>query len=129
MNNYKDDYIQYRIQKSDQAYSDAKSLASLESWNGSINRLYYACYYIVSALILQKDLDSKTHSGLKTQFNFNFIKTGLISTEFGKLYSDLFDSRQKGDYGDLFDFDRETVESLLEPVGDFIAEVKKNLQK
>ena len=43
----------------------------------------------------------------------------------GKLYSDLIDSRQKGDYGDLYDFDKETVESLIEPVGEFISSLKK----
>ena len=37
-----------------------------------------------------------------------------------KLYSDLIDSRQKSDYGDLCDFDKETVESLIEPVSELI---------
>lgn len=53
MSDYKEEYIKYRIEKAEQAYLDAKLLASRESWNGCINRLYYACYYIVSALALQ----------------------------------------------------------------------------
>ena len=125
MNDYKEEYIKYRIEKSEQAYLDAKLLASRESWNACINRLYYSCYYIVSALALQNDIETQTHSGLRNQFNLHYIKTKKISLEMGKLYSDLIDSRQKGDYGDLYDFDKETVESLIEPVGEFISSLKK----
>jgi uncharacterized protein len=125
MKDYKEEYIKYRIEKSEQAYLDAKFLASQESWNACINRLYYSCYYIVSALALKNDIQTQTHSGLKRQFNLHFIKTKKVSIEMGKLYGDLIDSRQKGDYGDLYDFDKETVESLIEPVGEFISSLKK----
>ena len=107
------------------AYLDAKLLATQQSWNASINRLYYSCYYIVSALALQNDIQTQTHSGLRTQFNLHFIKTKKISIEMGKLYADLMDSRQKGDYGDLYDFDKESVESFIDPVGEFISSLKK----
>ena len=43
----------------------------------------------------------------------------------GKLYADLIDSRQKGDYGDLYDFDKETVGNFIEPVGEFISTLKR----
>ncbi len=125
MNDYKGEYIAYRIEKSDQAYLDAKLLASKESWNASINRLYYSCYYIVSALALQNDIQTQTHAGLRSQFNLHYIKTKKVSIEMGKLYADLIDSRQKGDYGDLYDFDKETVESLIAPVGEFISVLKE----
>lgn len=125
MSDYKEEYIKYRIEKSERAYLDAKLLTSQESWNACINRLYYSCYYIVPALALKNDIQAQTHSGLRSQFNLHFIKTKKISIEMGKLYSDLIDSRQKGDYGDLYDFDKETVESLIEPVGEFISSLKK----
>ena len=125
MRDFKEEYIKYRIEKSERAYLDAKLLASQESWNACINRLYYSCYYIVSALALKNDIQAQTHSGLRSQFNLHFIKTKKISIEMGKLYSDLIDSRQKGDYGDLYDFDKETVESLIEPVSEFIWSLKK----
>lgn len=34
--------------------------------------------------------------------------------ELGKLYADLFDSRQKGDYNDFYDFEEETVVALFQ---------------
>jgi len=49
----------------------------------------------------------------------------LIDKRFGKLYSKLFDLRQKGDYGDLFDYDKETIEPLIEETSTFIGVIKK----
>ena len=77
-----------------------------------------------SALLLQKDVTTQTHNGLKTQFNLLFVKTGIISIEQGRLYADLMDWRQKGDYGDMFDFDKESVEPLIAPVGELLNTIK-----
>lgn len=44
-----------------------------------------------------------------------------------RLYSKLFDYRQKGDYGDMFDFTEEIVAPLMEKVPAFINEIKKHL--
>jgi uncharacterized protein len=127
MSEYIQEYINYRIEKSEEAYQDALILYKSGSWNATVNRLYYACYYLVSALCLKNGFESKTHTGLKNQLNLNYIKTRKIPVEMGRLYADLFDSRQKGDYGDLFDFDKETVESLLNPVKEFLETLKKLL--
>jgi uncharacterized protein len=78
-----------------------------------VNRLYYSSFYLVSALLYQNDIKSETHNGVKTQFNLNYIKPGLIDVRFGKLYSNLFDWRQESDYADFLDFDEETVNPLI----------------
>jgi uncharacterized protein len=125
VSDYKPDYIEYRLSKANEALYDAKLLAENNSWNGCINRLYYSCYYAVSALLLKNGISAQTHTGLKTQFNLHFIKTGIIKKEFGKLYADLMDWRQKGDYGDMYDFTEETVMPLLKPVEEFLKEIKE----
>ena len=61
------------------------------------------------ALLLSQDLKPTTHNGAKSAFSVYFIKTGLTSKDLGKIYSQLFTWRQKGDYDDLFDFDEVTV--------------------
>ncbi len=75
---------------------------------------------MVSALALKFGIKAQSHSGLKNQFNLHFIKTGIIPIAMGKLYSDLMDWRQRGDYGDMFDFDKEPVEELFKPVEEFL---------
>jgi len=124
-----EDYIDHRINKAWLTYNDAKALAALQSWNSSINRLYYACFYIVLALFARYDIESHTHSGVKTQLTLRFIKTGRLDRPLGLLYTDLFDFRHKGDYGDFFDFNEQQVMLLIPQVEHFIREVENLISK
>jgi uncharacterized protein (UPF0332 family) len=45
----------------------------------------------------------------------------------GKLYSDLMNMRQQGDYGDMYDFDKNAVEDILLLSNDFINKIKELL--
>jgi uncharacterized protein len=123
----RDDYIRYRYQRGLEAYDDALILLEKKRWNTIINRLYYACFYAVIALLLKKNIETHTHDGARNQFNLQFVKKGLIDIKQGKLFSKLFDYRQKGDYGDLFDFDEHLVLPLFDQVKEFLEEVEKHL--
>ena len=120
MKESKKDLIKYRIERSKDTYDDAIILAEKGKWNSTINRLYYSAYYAVMALLLNADLKPTTHNGAKSNFTQYFIKTSIISKEYGKLYSQLFTWRQKGDYDDFFDFDKEKVEPYIESVKQLI---------
>jgi len=87
----KQDYIDYRIQSSKETLKAAKLLAENSHWNSAINRLYYSCFYAISALLYKYDIDSNSHAGLKHQFTLRFIKTGLIKKELGRVFVVLFD--------------------------------------
>lgn len=119
MTGTKADYIKYRISKSKEVFEDAHLLASNGRWNSCVNRLYYSSYYLVSALLFKTELRSETHNGAKTQFNLHFIKTGIVSKEYGKLYANLFDWRQESDYADFVEFDAELVHPLIQQVTEF----------
>ena len=125
----KEEYIQYRIGKAWSTFTDARTLADAQSWNSSVNRLYYACFYAVLALFSKHDISSHSHSGVKTMLSLKFIKPGLLEKDLGILYSDLFDFRQKGDYGDFFDFDENTVRPLFPLVEGFVKEIEELLKK
>jgi len=119
-----EDYINYRIKRAWETFDDAKLLLESKSWISSINRMYYACFYIVLALFVKNDINSHTHSGVKTQLSLHFIKTGKIRKDMGVLYEDLFDYRHKGDYDDFFEFEEETVIALIPKVEEFIKEIE-----
>ncbi len=123
----KEDYINYRIKKAEEAYDEALFLIPKESWNTIINRLYYSCFYVVTALLLKNNINASTHRGALNQFGLHFIKTKKINTEYGLLYSRLSDYRQKGDYGDMFDFTEKEVLPLIVKVRKFIDEIKKHV--
>jgi uncharacterized protein (UPF0332 family) len=116
MKGTKQDLIKYRLSRAWDTLEDARILADRERWNSAINRLYYACYYAVSALLLNVGLNTTTHNGTKSIFSEKFIKSEIIPKDLGKIYSQLFTWRQKGDYDDLFDFEKEKVLPYFEPV-------------
>jgi uncharacterized protein (UPF0332 family) len=122
-----DDYIQYRINKSQETFSDATLLYENERWNSAVNRLYYSSFYLVSALIHRSGIKAISHNGTKTQFNLHFIKTGIIPLEHGKLFANLFDWRQETDYADFIDFDKDFVKDLITDVQIFNTAILKLL--
>ncbi len=121
----KTELIKYRLSKAEESYKDACLLAENKRWNLCINRLYYSCFYAVNALLLYADINAISHTGNKTQFSNHFIKNGILAVEYGKLFADLFNKRQKGDYSDFFDFDEATTQPYLTPVRHFINEITK----
>ena len=121
MTGTKDDLIKYRIIKAKDTYEDAQILAERGKWNSTINRLYYSAYYAVMALLLNSDFKPISHNGAKSNFSEHFIKTGKIDKGYGKMYSQLFTWRQKGDYDDLFDFNQDKVMPYFEPVEGLIS--------
>jgi uncharacterized protein (UPF0332 family) len=123
----KEDYIKYRFHRSEKSFEEALILANENRWNAVINRLYYASFYAESALLPKNNIDTQTHDGARTQFGLHFIKTGKMNKESGILFSKLFDFRQKGDYGDLFDYDEEITRPLIEKVKDFLEEIKQQI--
>jgi uncharacterized protein len=119
-----DDYLKYRFKRAEESFEEALILIENKKWNASINRLYYSCFYSVIALLLKNKIETHTHDGARTKFSNEFIKTGKIDKKYGRLFSKLFDYRQKGDYGDLFDFDETIVLPLIDQVGDFISMIE-----
>jgi len=117
------DLINYRIDRSLETLKEATVLIQNAFWNASMNRIYYACYYAVSALLLKANIDSNSHKGIRQMFGLHFIQTGLISKEDGRLFSDLYDRRQTGDYDDFVFYDEETVKFFFQEAESFIQRV------
>ena len=123
--NNQNDYINYRFQRAIESFEEAMILADNKRWNAVVNRLYYSCFYAVIALLLKNNIETQTHDGARTQFGLCFVKTGKVDKIYGKLFSKLFDYRQKGDYGDLYDYDETMVFPLISQVKEFLNEIEK----
>ena len=125
MTGLKEDYINYRISKSQETYEDALLLIENDRWNSAVNRLYYSSFYLASALLFKNRIQADTHNGVKTQLYKHYIKTGLLDKKYGLLYSHLFDWRQETDYADFIEFEKETVYPLKEEVGELNRTLKQ----
>jgi uncharacterized protein (UPF0332 family) len=125
------DLIEYRINRAKKTIKEIDTHLELEYYHTAANRLYYSCFYAISALLLKDDLMVKTHKGIRNQFGLKYINTGLISKQLGDYFNEIFEYRQTGDYDDLIDIDKETILKLYEPAKRLIDEIEKliNLEK
>ena len=121
--------ITYRLERARESLEEANILLEQGYGNTFVNRLYYACFYAVSALLLTKGLSSAKHSGVRSLFHQNFVKSGLIETELGQFYDMLFDNRQKGDYADLVRFDPNEICDWYEEAQEFVETVENIVKK
>lgn len=109
MNGGKEDLVRYRLDKAFETLEDARVLASAGRWTPCVNRLYYACFYAVSALLISDSMSSAKHTGLRSLFNRFYVKTGKIPKEMAQVFNDLFEKRREGDYMDFVRFDEVSV--------------------
>ncbi|MEO8150595.1 MAG: HEPN domain-containing protein [Bacteroidia bacterium] len=109
----KNDLINYRIARARETLNEVHSMVEGGYWNGAVNRLYYACYYSVSAVLLKYDLQAHSHTGVRQMFGLHLVQTKKISRDLAKFYTDIFDKRQTGDYDDFISYNKETLDELI----------------
>lgn len=126
-NEERNEYVRYRIESARKTFEAARVLAENEFWNSAINRLYYALFYAVNALLVLNGIHAKSHSATKSQFSLLFVKTGRFDKKYGRLLSELSDWRQKGDYENIFNYNSNSVIPLFEPVAEMIDLIEKEI--
>jgi len=117
--------IAYRLQRAREALDEADLLLDRNHINTFVNRVYYACFYSVTALLLTRDLSSAKHSGVRSMFHQHFVKTGLVNMELGQNFDKFFDNRQKGDYADMVRFEKEKVQGWLDEARLFVETIER----
>lgn len=105
--------VRYWWAKAEESLASASREVKAGSLSFAMNRLYYAAFYAVSALLMENDLSFKKHSGVRTAFHQRFIKEGVLDHKWGRLYDQLFEDRQEGDYVVFISFEPDYVESQL----------------
>lgn len=116
------DYIRYRLGRAEETLREAKLLVDHHSVYGAVNRLYYACFYAVSGLLLVEGLYSTKHTGVRALFARHWIKPKRVPVEMGRSYYRLFDLRQQGDY-ERVTFSRDDVEVWLQEAQAFVVAI------
>lgn len=117
------DIVLYRIERAYKAIEQAKGCLAMSYLEVTANRLYYAAYYAVSALLVAYEIPTHTHEGCIQQFGMHFVQTGMFSKEKGRFFNNLFHMRLTGDYSDRFDLSIEDVQPKVIPTEEFVAEV------
>ncbi|MBU4293896.1 MAG: HEPN domain-containing protein [Actinobacteria bacterium] len=122
------DIIQYRRQRATETIGEAELLLDNQKLYAAVNRIYYAVFYEVVALLLTKSLSSAKHTGVRSLFNKEFIKKGIVDKKQGEFYNSIFGFRTRADYEDFIEFDSEKVKSWLNNAKEFIDSIDRIIQ-
>ncbi len=90
------------LEKSDKNMEQALSNAGLGYWDLVANRLYYAVFHAVNAMLLIDGINTGTHKGTSIQFGKHYVLTGLFGRPDGVLYGRLQTMRERADYQNVF---------------------------
>lgn len=92
---------------------------------GAINRLYYDCFYAVTALLQMEGFSSHKHSGVISLFDQHWIKPRRLPITMGRFYRKLFELRHQGDCANIIPLEEVNVFDLTDEARRFIEQIEQ----
>lgn len=103
----------YRLAKAKQYLDDAKKTLAMEMYDTAANRSYYAIFHAARAVLALDGLDFKKHSGVISNFQMRYIKSGIFDKQLSNIIKSAFSLRTESDYEDLYVISKTDVENQV----------------
>ncbi len=116
--------VEHRINRAKDSREDARVAFANNRFVNTVNRCYYAMFYMVSALALFDGFTSSKHKQMLGWFNRTYIASGVLNVELKNILVYAFDSRDDGDYQDWKTFSQEEVAQLCNDTDFFLRELE-----
>lgn len=117
--------VEMELDKAERIFAEQKLLRDGALWGTLANRLYYALFHAVSALLISEGYEVGTHKGAVIRFQQYFVKTKLFSVDDGRFYSQMQTMRENADYNCSYDVSEEEVLERIEPTRLLIEKIKQ----
>lgn len=121
--------VKVRIESSQEDLETAKELLGLKRYRAAVNRAYYAIFSVTNAVLLTKRIERSKHSGVEAAFVQNFVKTGIIEVEYGKIFDYIRKKREESDYSVKIKIPEETAKKVVRDAEKFIARLTQYLDE
>lgn len=118
-----DPSVDRELEQAHQALDDATKARDAQlSEAAVINRLYYAAFHAVQAVLYDRGFNPTSHGGVRSLFGSELIVAGAASRSDGRFLSQLAELRQQADYGyDELDVD---VDALLSRTQELVSDME-----
>jgi uncharacterized protein len=121
--------IRYRLKQARESLNEADVLlAAGMSLRSVMNRLYYAMFYAVLALLQDKQAGTSKYSGAISLFDREFIKTEIFDKRFSKALHRAFELRQKGDYMEQIEVAKLDIDEIRPEAVEFVERAESYLR-
>lgn len=115
--------VNLELGKAKRTFDDMSFCLQEAKWEAAANRLYYALFHAVSALLISDGHNVKSHRGTMALFGEHYIRTGIFDRKDGALFSDLVIMRDNADYNCFFEATEEKLTPYIEPTRQLIAKI------
>ena len=117
-----------RFDRAKECLDEAQALLALERYKGAINRSYYAVFHAMRAVLALDGIDRKRHSGIISEFQRRYIKTGIFEKNTSDLIADQFEYRTSSDYDDFYIVSKSEAVSLITSAEHFLTIIEQHLK-
>ncbi len=104
-------------------FAEIEILRQAGLWNNIANRLYYAAFHAVSALLIHDHHNVGTHQGAVSMLHQHYVRTGILTKAEGAFYSQLQTMREKSDYNCTYNATEEDTAPRIPMTKDFLDKV------
>jgi uncharacterized protein (UPF0332 family) len=122
------DLSQYRLNTAKETLIVAQECFANNHYKDAINRSYYAAFYAARAVLAVEGVDFKRHKDVVAHFNKEYVATGKVSRDLGRLLARLQQKREQSDYDDFFIASREEAEKQLKNAISIVDGIKQYLE-
>jgi uncharacterized protein (UPF0332 family) len=130
MKEHEQTLVEYRLTEARESLAEAKVLLREKMSNRSVmNRLYYAMFYAVLAVMQDKQIGVSNHLGVIAACDREYVKNMIFDKIFSKALHRAFELRQKGDYMENTVISDNDVGGLMVTATDFLRTVESFLSK
>ncbi len=119
----------YRLSKAESYLKDAKKTLELEMYDTAANRSYYTIFHAARAVLALDGVDFKKHSGVISNFQMRYIKTGVFDKKLSDILKSAFSLRTESDYEDFYVIDKADVVQQVEEAEVFYTAVAAHVSK
>jgi uncharacterized protein (UPF0332 family)/predicted nucleotidyltransferase len=124
-----EDYLRERVSRAYEDIADAHRALEGGSYRLALNRAYYAVFHLATATLALVGQERHRHSAVESAFHEYLIKPGLIEPEYGRLYREAREWRERADYRFGAVFDEETAQRVVEEAERLIARLARFLRQ
>ena len=121
--------VDLEMERADKIIEQFETLRKQQYWDTLVNRMYYAIFHAVSALMIHNAISIHTHRGALNAFNKEFVRTGVFTEDEGHLFSKLEGLRERGDYNCFVDATEDEIVPLIEPLKALIEKIKTKINQ
>ncbi len=115
------------LEKAERALAAARREQRAGDFELAMNRVYYACFYAVTAVLLKEGREFVKHAGVRAALHRDLIQTGRLAVDLGRFYDEAFEARQEADYAPVFELEPAALEKAVEEAERFVAEMLRML--